>query len=101
MVSLKDLLVCSVCHSELPLAKINNDESIKCSRCERSYSFSTGVYNMTPLPLPDDDLRSKWDTWQKLQDNGLLSYTTAPEFNLSIGDREDAQAFKAFSRATG
>jgi SAM-dependent methyltransferase len=56
---------------------------------------------MTPLPLPDDDLRSKWDTWQKLQDNGLLSYTTAPEFNLSIGNREDAQAFKAFSRASG
>lgn len=101
MVSLKDLLVCAVCHCELLLNEVKNEEEIECSRCERSYSFTNGVYNMTPLPLPDDDLRSKWDTWQKLQDNGLLSYTTAPEFNLSIGDRKDAQAFKAFARASG
>jgi SAM-dependent methyltransferase len=101
MISLKDLLVCPVCHNGLPLNEPNNDKPVKCTQCERSYSSSTGVYNMTPLPLPDDDLRSKWDTWQKLQDNGLLSYTTAPEFNLSIGNREDAQAFKAFSRVSG
>lgn len=101
MVSLKDLLVCPVCHNELPLNEVKNDEPIKCSQCESSYSFSAGVYNMTPLPVPDDDLRSKWDTWEKLQDNGLVSYTTAPEFNLSVGDREDAQAFKAFAGASG
>lgn len=100
MVSLKDLLVCPVCHNR-SLHEVKNEERLECSGCRRSYSFSAGVYNMTPLPLPDEDLKSKWDTWQKLQDNGLVSYTTAPEFNLSIGDREDAQAFKAFSGASG
>jgi SAM-dependent methyltransferase len=101
MVSLKDLLVCPVCHNGLGLNEVKNGEPINCSKCATSYTFRSGVYNMTPLPLPDDDLKSKWETWEKLQDNGLLSYTTAPEFNLSVGDREDAQAFKAFARASG
>jgi len=56
---------------------------------------------MTPLPPPDELLKSKWDTWQKLQDNGLFSYTNAPELNLSVGPREDALAFKAFCQLSG
>ena len=39
MISLKDLLVCPVCHNGLPLNEPNNDEPVKCSQCERSYSF--------------------------------------------------------------
>jgi SAM-dependent methyltransferase len=101
MVSLNEMLVCPVCHEGLPLNEHKDEQQIECLQCQRSYSLTSGVYNMTPLPLPDEDLRSKWDTWQKLQDNGLLSYTAAPEFNLSIGDRKDAQAFKAFARASG
>ena len=56
---------------------------------------------MTPLALPDAVLKSKWDTWQQLQNNGLLAYTRAPEFNLSVGDREDAQAFRNFYEPFG
>lgn len=104
MIPLNDLLVCAVCHSDLSLNGVNNlikQEHIECPRCGRSYTSNAGVYNMTPLPPPDDELKSKWSTWQKLQDNGLLSYTRAPEFNLSIGLREDAQAFKAFAQPSG
>ena len=101
MVLLNDLLVCAVCHNELSWISVETEGRIACSRCDISYPFSAGVYNMTPLPLPDENLRSKWDTWEKLQANGLRSYTAAPEFNLSIGNREDAQAFKEFAQASG
>lgn len=101
MVSLKDLIVCSICHGDLPLDGIARDGSGACSRCGRRYRYQQGVYDMTPVPPPDDVLKTRWATWQKLQDNGLLSYTRAPEFNLSVGQREDALAFQAFSQPSG
>jgi SAM-dependent methyltransferase len=101
MVALNDFVVCSVCHADLSLEIIKSEGSGLCPECGRRYTFTEGVFDMTPLPPPDEVLRSKWDTWEKLQDNGLQSYTSAPEFNLSIGQREDAQAFKAFARPAG
>ena len=102
MVSLNDLLVCAVCHCELPLNGAKQDRRAECPECGRFYVCSAGVYNMTPLPLPDEDLKSKWAApGQMLQDNGLPFYTRAPELNLSIGAREDAQAFKAFAQSSG
>jgi SAM-dependent methyltransferase len=101
MVSLNDLLVCAVCHSELLLNGAEKDGRAECPECSRSYEHSAGVYNMTPLPLPDEELKSKWVAWQSLQDNGWLFYIREPELNLSIGPREDAQAFKAFAQSSG
>ena len=101
MVSLDDLLVCAVCHCELPLNAIKEDGRAECPECGRLYVCSAGVYNMTPLPLPDEELKSKWAVWQMLQDNSLPFYARAPELNLSIGPREDAQAFKTFVQSSG
>lgn len=101
MASLKDLIVCSICHADLPLEGIARDGSGCCSGCGRRYRFEQGVYDMTPIPPPDDVLKARWATWQKLQDNGLLSYTSAPEFNLSVGTRDDALAFQTFSQPSG
>ena len=101
MVEINDLLVCPVCHSDLSLKSNNEERAVCCPECKRRYSLNSGVYNMTPLPPVDELLRSKWDTWQKLQDNGLLSYTKAPEFNLSVGLREDALAFRSFCQPSG
>lgn len=101
MVDINDLVVCPVCHSDLSLNSNNGERAVCCNGCQRRYSLNRGVYNMTPLPPADELLRSKWDTWQKLQDNGLLSYTKAPEFNLSVGPREDALAFRSFCQPSG
>jgi SAM-dependent methyltransferase len=101
MVDINDLVVCPVCHSDLSLDGNNVEKPVCCPGCKRRYSLNSGVYNMTPVPPADELLRSKWDTWQKLQDNGLLSYTTAPEFNLSVGLREDALAFRSFCQPSG
>jgi SAM-dependent methyltransferase len=101
MIDLRDLLVCPVCHSDLPFSNNSVEDSVRCSCCGRSYLLNHSVFNMTPSPLPDEVVKSKWKVWETLQDNGLLSYTKAPEFNLSIGAREDAQAFKTFAQPSG
>ena len=101
MVDINDLVVCPVCHSDLSLDSNDGERAVRCPGCKRCYSLNGGVYNMTPVPPADELLRSKWDAWQKLQDNGLLSYTAAPEFNLSVGLREDALAFRSFCQPSG
>jgi len=101
MVDLNNLIICPACHTNLPLENIRYAGSDCCPQCGRHYTFEHGVYNMTPLPPPDEVLKSKWEIWEKLQDNGLRSYTAAPEYNLSIGEREDAQAFKRFCQSSG
>ena len=101
MVDLNKFLVCPVCRGELPLREIAAQGTGSCPRCERGYAFEGGVYNLTPVPAPDELMRGKWRTWQELQNNGLFSYSNAPEFNLSVGSRADAAAFKAFCRVSG
>lgn len=101
VISLKDLIVCPICHADLPLDAIARDGAGCCSRCGSRYHFQQGVYNLTPVIPPDDILKSRWATWQILQENGSLSYTSAPEFNLSVGQREDALAFQEFSHPSG
>ena len=101
MVELSGLVVCSVCHADLALNELAAEGAACCPRCGRRYNVDQGTFNMIPIPPPDGVLKAKWQTWQKLQDNGLQSYTQAPEINLSIGSRDDAQAFKAFSQPSG
>jgi SAM-dependent methyltransferase len=101
MVDLNDLIVCSVCHADLPLSILDGQSEVGCPACGRRYAVDRGVLDMTPLPPPNEFLISRWSSWQKLQDNGMLSYTSAPEFNLSIGNRKDACAFRDFSKPSG
>jgi len=101
MVNLRDLIVCPVCHAALSLDDIEVQGSGCCPNCGRRYAFDRGVFDMTPLPPPDEILKSKWHTWEKLQDNGLVSYVKAPELNLSVGFREDAEAFMNFCQSSG
>lgn len=99
--TLDDLLVCPVCHSELPLSAMRKSGRGSCSHCGRTYTYRHGVFDFTPVPPPDAEVHQKWSLWQKLQRNGLISYTSAPELNLSVGQREDAKAFSVFSQLFG
>jgi SAM-dependent methyltransferase len=101
MVDLNALVVCPVCHSDLLSKSTGSDVSLSCRKCGREYEVREGLHIMLPLPIPDAVMRSKWDSWQQLQQNGLLSYTMAPEFNLSVGDRDDARAFRDFCNPSG
>ena len=101
MVDLNRLIICPTCHADLPLQTIREEGSACCFKCGRRYTFKHGIFNMTPLPPPDEIPQSRWGTWQQLQDNGLRCYITAPEFNLSTGHREDERAFKTFCQSSG
>lgn len=96
MQEITNLLVCPVCRSsEL---KTSPPE---CPDCGRHFSLECGHLNLTPVPPPDADVLEKWDLWEKLQANGLVSYESAPEENLSVGLRRDAQAFAKFCQLDG
>jgi SAM-dependent methyltransferase len=101
MSELKELLVCAVCHAELPLEHIERAGTGSCPGCGQRYAYEQGVYSLAPQLPPNEMPEDKVGAWQTLQANGLVSYTTAPEFNLSVGLREDALAFKSFCRLSG
>ncbi len=98
---IEDLLVCPVCHHELPIDAIKANGTGACSHCSYVYRYADGFFNLIPSPFPDQDIQAKADLWQKLQDNGQISYTLLPETNLSVGEREDVRRFKDFSQMRG
>lgn len=59
-----------------------------------------GFYDFIPYGL--DRLKNdKWQIWEKLQENGLISYENDPYSNLVIGEREDALEFMRFCDLRG
>ncbi len=94
-----ELLVCGVCHGALEDAA--SSEAIVCTGCGREYRRRDGVSDLTPVPPPDDVLRSKWSLWEELQANGEHSYNADPGANLSVGEREDAARFAEFCALRG
>src|SRR2546425_4203725 len=99
--SLADLLVCPVCAGELALADMRRHGIGACRQCLRSFSYDGGVFDLTPVPPPDAIVAARGSVWQKLQENGSVAYERCPEQNLSVGTREDAQAFAAFCGLEG
>ncbi|MDQ4133762.1 MAG: methyltransferase domain-containing protein [Actinomycetota bacterium] len=97
---LADLLVCSVCRGELSSASAD-DGQVQCTGCGRTYRRQDGVYDMTPLPVPDADVADMWSLWEQLQENGAVAYEADPEANLSFGRRRDAELFAEFSNLRG
>ena len=96
MQDITSMLVCPVCRStEL---KTSPPE---CPACGRHFLRERGHLNLTPVPPPDADVLENWDLWEKLQANGLKSYQSAPEENLSVGQRRDALGYAKFCRLEG
>lgn len=60
-----------------------------------------GVPDLTPIPLPDPDVRARWSLWERLQANGERAYEIDPPSSLSVGEREDARAFARFCDLEG
>ncbi len=69
--------------------------------CGRSYVDRGGFMDMTPVPVPDADVKEMWPLWEQLQDNAVVAYDADPVANLSVGTRRDARLFAEFSEITG
>lgn len=91
--NLESLLACPVCHARL--------DDLTCVACKRAYRRERGVLDFTPVPPPDPEVQAQWGTWEQLQANGAHAYETDPPANLSVGEREDAAAFRAFAQLEG
>ncbi len=90
-----DLIACPVCHAGL----LASDDGVRCDGCGRS--FPDGPLDLTPIPPPDEAVRSRWPLWEQLQANFLVAAIADPESSLSVTDRVDANLFGEFCGLTG
>jgi len=94
--TIEKLLVCPLCHSDLPLVEIRKHGKGSCRSCGYVFTYENGIYDLTPIPPPDSDVLNKWSLWEKLQSNALISYQVVPEASCSIAGRADVEAWKQF-----
>ena len=95
---LASLAVCPVCDADLDgLA----GRHASCAGCGRTYRATDGVFDFVPEPPPDRDVAEPWALWEHLEENGRVSYENDPHHNLSVGVREDCDAFAAFADLDG
>jgi len=68
---------------------------------EKKYNIEFGIADL--LPKKEDMVieKSKFDVWEKVQENGLLTYEKFPEFNCSIEGRNETELFKDFCSFSG
>ncbi len=90
---LEDILACPVCQGAL--------DGVRCTACGRTYERIGHVLDLTPVPPPDREVRKRWPLWEELQANGEYAYEYDPPSSLSVGERDDASAFGAFSDLSG
>jgi len=98
---IEDILVCPVCHHDLPLKEIKANGKGKCTNCGGDYSYDKGFFYLIPTPFPDKNIQEKTDLWEKLQENGAISYSLLPETNLAVSERDEIKRFMEFSQIQG
>jgi SAM-dependent methyltransferase len=93
---LSALLCCAVpsCRAALELG-----DEIVCAACGERYRRLAHTLDLTPSRWRQELPRVA--TWERLQHNGLVSYTEAPEVNMAFGGRADCLTFSRFCRLTG
>lgn len=92
-VSLKDInkiIICPNCRMTIELSKSQDSQCYSCGECYRKLPFS---WELIPSSFQSLDLH---DTWNRLQENGLITYIEDPINNLSVGNRSDCLEFALF-----
>jgi SAM-dependent methyltransferase len=93
---LSGIVVCPACRAALPLV---TERSAECEACGESYRWIPGTWDLVPSFYSTSS--PLWSAWERVQGNGLVSYTEAPTANLAVGEREDCAQFSQFCRFDG
>ena len=95
---LNEILACPVpsCRAPLPLEP---GAPIACTNCGERFAAHEHIVDLTPSSW--QAWSPIWPVWEKLQANGLVSYTNDPDHNLGVGDRDDYLAFGRFCNFAG
>jgi SAM-dependent methyltransferase len=89
-------LACPACRTPLPPLA---GDAVSCPACGARYRRLPYAWDLTP---PREAWTAgQWETWERLQANGAVSYEADPEHNLGVGEREDVQRFSRFSALHG
>jgi len=92
---LNEIVACPT--TKKPLRLVEGTDAFESSGGE-TYAWTDGNWNLIPAAHRDS---AKWDTWDQLQENGVVSYQMDPTRNLAVGRRDDAAAFAAFCKFAG
>ena len=92
---LNEIVICPNCRGSIELTESEGTECLSCGELYRRLPYS---WELIPSSLKSLELL---ETWQQLQENGLIAYTEDPENNLSIGERLDCLNFARFCRFDG
>jgi len=94
---INDILACPVCRTAIAIA--DSDTCVTCASCRSSFSKRPFAWNFIPDVV--DMASPMWQAWQQLQGNGMVSYRTDPDRNLSVGERKDCRQFAQFCNYRG
>lgn len=94
--TLRTILACPGCRNSLDLTE---SQDARCSGCLAVYPRLSTTWDLRPLKWNTTDPR--WQAWEQLQQNGLVSYLQDPDHNLGIGERPDCKAFSQFCKYYG
>jgi len=93
------LLACPAC-GDITLVLPASAAAARCAACHETYRRGRHVWHLIPpRRLPGGS--GTWDTWEAVQQNGLVGYREDPDRNLSLGDRADCRQFAEFCGAAG
>jgi SAM-dependent methyltransferase len=89
-------LACPACRTALPPLE---GDAVRCVSCGAHYRRLPFAWDLTPPP--ERRAPGAWETWERLQRNGAVSYEADPEHNLGVGERADVRRFSEFARLAG
>jgi SAM-dependent methyltransferase len=85
------ILACPACGADL--FPVDAAAPIVCG-CGATYPKEGGAWNFLPA-VPDRSF-PMWECWNRVQENGLASYVSDPENNLSVSRNRYSDAFSKF-----
>lgn len=89
--ALNEVVACPGCRAEL---RLQAGMKAGCGSCGDAFPWTGHTWRLVPSRWEPGDPR--WQAWEQVQRNGLVSYVEDPEHNLAVGRRADCSAFGRF-----